>query len=324
MRELEDRIKEMKNNKEALKDKASFEEFVSLTRELEELKKKANSELTPWQRVQICRHPERPQTSDYIKYLTDEFEELHGDRLYGDDSAIIGGLGYIDGKKFVIIGQEKGKDTETRLRHNFGMPYPEGYRKALRLMAFAEKFKLPVVTFIDTPGAYPGLAAEERGQGWAIAKNLFCMSRLKTPIICLLIGEGCSGGALGIGIGDQIGMLEHSYYSVISPEGCASILWKDAKMSEHAASILKMHPEQLLEMSIIDKILPEPIGGAHKAPDEVYKSVKDYILDAFDRLAEEPIDQLLEKRYEKFRSLGVVLNQEPFESVESFLLDEIE
>lgn len=291
---------------EAVKKKA-VRKSVATLKELQEI---AKEKLTPWQRVQICRHAERPQASDYIKNLTESFEELHGDRLYGDDAAIIGGLGYIGGKKFVIIGQEKGKNTETRLKHNFGMPHPEGYRKALRLMEMAEKFNLPVVTLIDTPGAYPGLAAEERGQGWAIAKNLWRMSRLKTPIICLLIGEGCSGGALGIGIGDTIGMLEHAYYSVISPEGCASILWKDAKMNAHAASILKMQAEDLLEISIIDAIIKEPSGGAHKAPEEVYRVVKNYILDVYEELELLSHDTLLEKRYARFRNLGAFFTEE--------------
>lgn len=264
------------------------------------------SNLSPWERVKICRHSARPQSSDYIKHIADDFVEIHGDRLFSDDPAIIGGLGYIGGKKFIIIGQEKGKDTETRLKRNFGMPHPEGYRKALRIMELGEKFHLPILTLIDTPGAYAGLAAEERGQGWAIAKNLMEMARLKTPIICMIIGEGCSGGALGIGIGDVIGMLEHSYYSVISPEGCASILWKDGKEGrELAASKLKMHAEDLLPWGIIDEIIPEPQGGAHTDPQVVYQRVKEFILERAEKLGDIDLDLLIANRYNKFRKLGM-------------------
>lgn len=265
-----------------------------------------SNQFTPWERVTICRRPDRPQTSDYIKHIADDFVEIHGDRLFRDDPSIIGGLGYIGGKKFIIIGQEKGKDTETRLQRNFGMPYPEGYRKALRIMELGEKFHLPILTLIDTSGAYAGLAAEERGQGWAIAENLWRMSRLKTPIICLIIGEGCSGGALGIGVGDTIGMLEHSYYSVISPEGCASILWKDAKENRAtAAAKLKMHPEDLLAWGVIDEIIPEPLGGAHNDPIVVYQAVKNFVLERSEKLGTIPLESLIENRYQKFRKLGI-------------------
>ena len=259
---------------------------------------------TAWERVQISRHPERPHTSDFIHNICDGFEELHGDRLYGDDGAIVGGIGYINGKKCVIIGQEKGKDTETRLKRNFGMPHPEGYRKALRLMKLAEKFELPVVTFIDTAGAFPGLAAEERGQGSAIAMNLMVMAQLKVPIICIIIGEGCSGGALGIGVGDVIAMLEHSYYSVISPEGCASILWKDAKMNAHAAEVLKIHAEDLIQFGIIDKIILEPIGGAHMNPPFIFNAVSEFISVQLEILSDCSSTDLLENRYHKFRKMG--------------------
>jgi acetyl-CoA carboxylase carboxyl transferase subunit alpha len=264
-------------------------------------------ELTPWQRVLICRHKYRPKTLDYIRGMCDSFQELHGDRTFADDQAIVGGIGFIGGRKFVIIGQEKGSDTETRIKHNFGAPHPEGYRKALRLMELAEKFKLPVVTLIDTSGAYCGLTAEERGQGWAIAKNLLKMARLRTPITCVLIGEGCSGGALGIGIGDVVGMLEHSYYSVISPEGCASILWKDAKNNEEASKVLKMHGEDLLKIEVIDEIIPEPIGGAHNDPDSMFSKVKEFILRMQERFADYSLDDLVEARYERFRKLGAHL-----------------
>ena len=236
--------------------------------------------------------------------LFDDFQELHGDRLYGDDGAIIGGVGYIEGEKCVIIGQEKGKDTESRLQRNFGMPHPEGYRKALRLMKFAEKFELPIVTLIDTAGAFPGLAAEERGQGSAIATNLLSMAQIRVPIICVLIGEGCSGGALGIGVGDVIGMLEHSYYSVISPEGCASILWKDAKMNAHAAEVLKIHAEDLIEFGIIDQIIKEPAGGAHLDTALTFNAVKQFITKQIKSLSGKATHELLENRYQKFRKMG--------------------
>ncbi|MBI3211501.1 MAG: acetyl-CoA carboxylase carboxyltransferase subunit alpha [Simkania negevensis] len=221
------------------------EEIINLEKKLQKVKEQVYSQLTPWARVEICRHPDRPRSVDYIKSICESFTELFGDRLYRDDRAIITGLGVIKGTKFVIIAQEKGCDTESRIYRNFGMPHPEGYRKALRMMKLAAKFNLPVLSLLDTPGAYPGLAAEERGQGWAIATNLFEMASLPTPIIIVLIGEGCSGGALGVGIGDAVGMLEHAYYSVISPEGCASILWRDSSKNEIAAASLKMHAEDL-------------------------------------------------------------------------------
>jgi acetyl-CoA carboxylase carboxyl transferase subunit alpha len=262
------------------------------------------SSLKAWERVAICRHPSRPRTIDYIQNCTEEFIELFGDRTFQDDHAIIAGFARIDGRKFMLIGQEKGKDTESRIYRNFGMAHPEGYRKALRCMHLAAKFHLPVAVLIDTPGAYPGLTAEERGQGWAIATNLWEMARLPTPIIALLIGEGCSGGALGVGVGDVIGMLEHSYYSVISPEGCASILWKDAKKNEIAAEALKMHAEYLLELGVIDEILKEPAGGAHTDPHVVFATVKSFLCQEADRLRTIAPHILLENRYQKFRKIG--------------------
>jgi acetyl-CoA carboxylase carboxyl transferase subunit alpha len=268
------------------------------------MKAKNNLNYTAWERVQISRHPERPHTSDYIQNICDEFTELHGDRLFGDDGAIIGGIGYIGGQRCVIIGQEKGKDTESRLKRNFGMPHPEGYRKALRLMKFAEKFELPIVTLIDTAGAFPGLAAEERGQGSAIAVNLMAMAQIRVPIICLLIGEGCSGGALGIGVGDTVAMLEHAYYSVISPEGCASILWKDAKMNAHAAEVLKIHAEDLIEFGIVDEVIKEPEGGAHLDSPFIFRAVKEFILGQIKSLSSYSAYELLENRYQKFRKMG--------------------
>ncbi len=263
-------------------------------------------EMTPWERMQICRHPQRPRSVDYIQRITDSFTELHGDRLFGDDPAIIGGLCYIGGRRFIIIAQEKGNDTESRIKRNFGMCHPEGYRKALRLMQMGEKYSIPVVCLIDTPGAYCGLAAEERGQGAAIATNLMKMSELRTPIICTLIGEGASGGALGIGVGDVFGMLEHAYYSVISPEGCAMILFKDAKQHEKVTEVLKVQSEYLKEVGVVDEIIAEPLGGAHLNPSVVYQGVKEFILRQEKSLRSIPLDQLLQNRYEKFRRLGVV------------------
>jgi acetyl-CoA carboxylase carboxyl transferase subunit alpha len=282
----------------------SDQEIQKLEVKLDKIKKKIYNNLTPWQRVTICRHPARPHSSDYIKNIFDEFHELCGDRTFSDDRAIIGGLATIEDQRFVVIGQEKGKDTESRIEHNFGMPHPEGYRKALRLMKLAEKFNLPIISFLDTPGAYPGLTAEERGQGWAIATNLMEMSRISTPIIVILIGEGCSGGALGMGIGDKIAMLEHAYYSVISPEGCASILWKDAAKNVEAAETLRLNAENLKEFEIIDDIIKEPQGGAHHQPNSMFKDVKAYIQQTLPSLLTLKNEELLESRYEKFRKMG--------------------
>ncbi|MCC5831725.1 MAG: acetyl-CoA carboxylase carboxyltransferase subunit alpha [Chlamydiales bacterium] len=295
----------------------SLDELRKLEKKLDKLKEKIYSNLTPWERVQICRHPNRPRSSDYIQNICEEFVELFGDRSFSDDHAVVGGLGKIDGRKFMIIGQEKGNDTESRLHRNFGMLHPEGFRKALRLAKLAEKFHLPVVFLLDTPGAYPGLTAEERGQGWAIAYNLRELARLATPTIVLVIGEGCSGGALGMGIGDTVGMLEHAYYSVISPEGCASILWKDASKNSEAAATLKMHAEDLVEFFVIDHVISEPIGGAHHDPDQIYKNVKTFILEQWDLFKSYPPDVLLERRYQKFRKMGkfeIVGDETPTES----------
>jgi acetyl-CoA carboxylase carboxyl transferase subunit alpha len=282
----------------------SDEEVASLESKLEQLKKKVYSQLTPWERVAICRHPQRPKAVDYIKHMCEGFEELFGDRLYRDDRAVVCGLARINGIKFMVVAQEKGCDTESRLQRNFGMPHPEGYRKAMRCMRLAAKFKLPILSILDTPGAFPGLAAEERGQGWAIANNLFEMARLETPIIALLIGEGCSGGALGMGVADVLGMLEHSYYSVISPEGCASILWRDTGKNEVAAQALKMQAEDLLEFDVVDEIIEEPMGGAHYDPGQVYSDVKKFISKEWNRLKSIPPEALLELRYQKYRKIG--------------------
>lgn len=279
-------------------------ELIEIEKKLELLKKNVYSQLKPWDRVAICRHPQRPHSIDYIQNIAEEFVELFGDRTFQDDHSIIAGLAKIGGQKFVVIGQEKGKDTESRIYRNFGMTHPEGYRKAIRCMRLAAKFNLPVITLLDTPGAYPGLTAEERGQGWAIANNLWEMARIPTPIIVILIGEGCSGGALGVGVGDTIGMLEHSYYSVISPEGCASILWKDASKNGTAAAVLKMHVEDLLKLGVVDQMIAEPQGGAHMNPKVAYDNVKTFIHEQWEALKQVPVDLLLENRYQKFRKMG--------------------
>lgn len=306
-KQIHEYIKTIENLKKQNKESALFDtEIRKLEQKLDKLKQKVYAELTPWQRIQICRHPMRPHTVDYIKNICDNFQELSGDRLFGNDYSIIGGLATIGDMKCMVIGQEKGNDTESRVHRNFGYPNPEGYRKALRLMKLAEKFRLPIVTLLDTPGAYPGLGAEERGQGWAIAHNLREMSKITTPITVIVIGEGCSGGALGIGIGDVVAMLEHSYYSVISPEGCASILWKDTSKNIEAATMLKLTAEDLLQFEIIDAIINEPLGGAHHNPQVAYNNVKKYILEQWDLLKILPEKTLLAHRYLKFRKMGKV------------------
>ena len=280
------------------------EEILNLESKLQQLKNKVYAELTPWDRVGICRHPQRPKAMDYIRNLCEDFSELHGDRLFRDDRAVVCGLAKIGGQKFMVIAQEKGFDTASRMERNFGMMHPEGYRKAMRCMRLAAKFKIPVLSLIDTPGAHPGLSAEERGQGWAIAQNLWEMARLPTPVIVVLIGEGCSGGAIGIGVGDVVAMLEHSYYSVISPEGCASILWRDSGKKELAAQTLKLHAEELMKIDIVDAMIDEPKGGAHQNPAEVYSNVKKYVLDQWNILKTVDPETLLEQRYQKYRRIG--------------------
>jgi len=279
-------------------------EIQKMEQKLVELRNKAYTELTPWDRVMIARHPQRPHAIDYIENMTDHFHELHGDRLFGDDQSVVGGLGLIGDQKVMIIGQEKGNDTESRVKRNFGMLNPEGFRKAIRLMKLAEKFSLPIVSLIDTPGAYPGLQAEERGQGAAIAYNLREMARIKTPIVVVVIGEGSSGGALGMGVGDMVGMLEHAYYSVISPEGCASILWKDPSKNKDAAGHLKMNAENLIEFGVIDEVIKEPLGGAHLDPQETFRNVKKFIVEKIQMLSSITPEILTEKRYQKFRAIG--------------------
>ena len=285
---------------------------VDTTKTLSLLKKKLNetkiniySNLTPWQRVQLSRHPNRPYTLDYIKNISgDSFLELHGDRNVSDDKAMIGGFGKIDNQTFMIIGTQKGYNTKTRQFRNFGMANPEGYRKALRLMKHAEKFNIPIISFIDTPGAYPGLEAEERGQGEAIARNIFEMMSLKVPIIVVIIGEGASGGALGIGIGDCILMLENTWYSVISPESCSSILWRSWDYKEQAAEALKLTADDMFKNKLIDKIIKEPFGGAHYNPEEISVIVKEEILNSFKKLQRLSTDKLISNRRERFYKIG--------------------
>ncbi|MEA1881075.1 MAG: acetyl-CoA carboxylase carboxyltransferase subunit alpha [Candidatus Marinimicrobia bacterium] len=280
-------------------------ELSTLRTKRESSLKKIFSGLSRWQRVQLARHPQRPFSLDYIQTLAPDFIELHGDRYFGDDAAAISGMGTIDGVKIVFIGQQKGRNTKENLFRNFGMMRPEGYRKALRIMKLAEKFKLPIISLIDTPGAYPGLGAEERGQGEAIAKNLWEMSKLKVPVIAIVIGEGASGGALGIGVCDRMLMLENTWYSVISPEGCASILWRDAAKAAAAADAMKVTPDDLMNMGICDRIIKEPLGGAHRAFDEMASILKKVILEEIDSLKDVDPDSFLERRIERYDKMGV-------------------
>jgi acetyl-CoA carboxylase carboxyl transferase subunit alpha len=261
-------------------------------------------DLTPWQITQLARHPARPYTNDYIRIMCDEFQELAGDRAFADDAAIVGGLGRIAGRSVVIIGHQKGRDTKSKIKRNFGMPRPEGYRKALRLMKLAERFALPILTFIDTPGAYPGIGAEERGQSEAIARNLLEMAELRVPIVCTVIGEGGSGGALAIGVGDRTIMLEYSTYSVISPESCSSILWRSTDKAREAAESLALTAPRLKSLGLIDKVVREPIGGAHRNPAQMGKRLKAVLLNELDALEQVPVSELLQQRYERLRSYG--------------------
>ncbi|MGB5622953.1 MAG: acetyl-CoA carboxylase carboxyltransferase subunit alpha [Gammaproteobacteria bacterium] len=284
---------------------------VNLNEEIARLKSKSDSltrsifsNLNAWQIAQLARHPARPYSLDYIDRLFSGFEELHGDRSYADDAAIVGGLARLEGEPLVVIGQQKGRDTKEKVRRNFGMPRPEGYRKALRLMRMAERFKLPLVTFIDTPGAYPGVGAEERGQSEAIARNLFAMSRLAVPIVSVVIGEGGSGGALAIGVGDRLIMLEYSIYSVISPEGCASILWKSADKAEEAAEAMGVTADRLNSLGLVDEVLREPLGGAHRDADAMAQSLRNALVSNLDELRRYSLDDLLAARYQRFASFG--------------------
>ena len=280
------------------------EEIARLQGKCKSLTESIFAKLTPWQVSQLARHPRRPYTLDYIERIFDDFQELHGDRAYADDPAIVGGMARFEGQPVMIIGHQKGRDTKEKIRRNFGMPRPEGYRKALRLMRMAERFKLPVLTFIDTPGAYPGVGAEERGQSEAIARNLLVMSELKTPIICTVIGEGGSGGALAIGVGDRVNMLEYSTYSVISPEGCASILWKSAERAPEAAEALGITADRLKQLGLIDEIIDEPLGGAHRQVEQMARNLRNSLHQSLERLGSITIDRLLDQRYERLMSYG--------------------
>ncbi len=303
--ELQAKIDELRN--------VGSDNAINLDEEIQRLQIKMRqkiqgifSNLTPWQISQLSRHPLRPYTLDYVEKLFDEFHELHGDRAFADDHAIVGGLASFRGRSIMVIGHQKGRDTKAKVFRNFGMPRPEGYRKALRLMNMAARFRLPLVTFIDTPGAYPGVGAEERGQSEAIARNLAVMSRLPVPVVCNIVGEGGSGGALAIGIGDRVNMLEYSTYSVISPEGCASILWKDAGNAEEAATALGITSDRLKALGLIDEVIAEPLGGAHKEPDEVARRIGDCIEGQLAELDHMNAEQLLESRYLRLLSYGEI------------------
>ena len=303
---LEDKLRQMR----ALATESGVDVEVA-ARALEErilnLKRETYATLTPWQRVQLSRHPERPYTLDYIEGLCPTFVELHGDRTVADDKAMVGGLGELDGRPVMFIGQQKGRTTKQRQLRNFGMPNPEGYRKALRLMKTAEKFNIPIVTLIDTPGAFPGLEAEERGQGEAIARNLREMFTLRVPVICLVIGEGASGGALGIAIGDRVLMLENTWYSVISPENCSTILWRSWEFKEQAAEAMKLTADDMHQMGLVDGIVPEPLGGAHQNPAQMIDTLRETLVRTLDELAAVPADERINQRIEKFAAMGVVV-----------------
>ena len=304
--ELMDQLEKVKQVAEKSKVDVSAT-IKELEEKIEKAKQDLYTNLTGWQKVQISRHPERPYTLQYIETMCDDFIEMHGDRTVGDDKAIVGGLGTVNGQTIMFIGHQKGINTKMRQYRNFGMANPEGYRKALRLMRMAEKFNIPVVTFIDTPGAYPGLEAEERGQGEAIARNLLEMSVLKVPILCFIVGEGASGGALGIGIGDKVYMLEYTWYSVISPESCSSILWRSWDYKERAADALKLTAEDMFKNKLIDGIVKEPLGGAHHNPAEIIETVKNKILKDLSELSKLDTQKRIEQRIEKFSAMGVVV-----------------
>ncbi len=303
VRDLENQIKELQE--------ASLRPEIDISKEIKALQKKVSTlikdiyaNLSPWERVQLSRHPNRPHTIDYISEMVEDFKELCGDRHFADDPAIITGFGRIDGRQVAIVGIEKGRKTKEKVHHNFGMPRPEGYRKALRIMQTAGRFGIPIVTFIDTPGAYPGIGAEERGQACAIAENLAEMFDIKSPIVSVVIGEGGSGGALGIAIADKVMMMEYSIYSVISPESCASILWADPKKAEEAANSLKLVPSKALELEVVDSVIEEPIGGAHKDKAAAFEMVKKSISKELKALSKVSTEKLLEKRFDKFRKMG--------------------
>jgi len=300
--ELENRIAELRASDDT---QAARDEIVRLDERLKRLQHKVYGSLTPWQRAQLARHPKRPHTLDLFRLLLEDFVELHGDRVFGDDKAIVGGLARFEGDPVVVIGHQKGRDTRENIARNFGMPHPEGYRKALRLMEMAAKFRKPLITFIDTPGAYPGLGAEERGQAEAIARNLREMAGLAAPIVCVVTGEGGSGGALAIGVANRILMLEHAIYSVISPEGCAAILWGEATKAPEAAELMRITAPDLMKLGVIDRIIPEPPGGAHRNWEETAENLRGPLRDALWELRRITTEELVAERYEKFRRIGV-------------------
>ncbi len=302
--ELEEKIKEL-STFSSEKDIDLSSEVVNLEDKLTKLKKEIYSNLTPWQKVQISRHPNRPTMSDYIELIMKDFIPLAGDRTYGEDRALVGGFAHIDEKKIAVIGHQKGRDTKENIERNFGCAHPEGYRKAMRIMDMAQRFELPVVCLIDTPGAYPGIGAEERGQAQAIAENIRDMFALKTPVLTIVIGEGGSGGALGIGVGDRVLILEYAYYSVISPEGCAAILWKDASMREEAAKVLRLTAPELFKLKVVDEIIKETEGGAHRGHQETAGNLKKAIVKNLDQLSRFSLDELLKQRYQRYRRIGV-------------------
>ncbi len=300
--ELENRIAELRASDDAL---GARDEVAKLEERLARQQQRVYSSLTAWQRTQIARHPKRPHTLDLVNLLLEDWVELHGDRVFGDDKAIVGGLATFDGEPVVVIGHQKGRDTRENIARNFGMPHPEGYRKALRLMELAAKFGKPIITFIDTPGAYPGLGAEERGQAEAIARNLREMAGLPTPVICVVTGEGGSGGALAIGVGNRVLMLEYAIYSVISPEGCAAILWGDGTKASEAAELMRVAAPDLLKLGVIDAVVPEPVGGAHRNWDATAASLRAALRDHLWQLKSRSEAELIEERQEKFRRIGV-------------------
>jgi acetyl-CoA carboxylase carboxyl transferase subunit alpha len=314
-REFERPIQELEAQIESLglfaEEEAREKEIAALRKKLEKTRQEIFSKLTPWQVVQVARHPQRPYTLDYVQALFTDFTELHGDRYYADDPAIVGGFARFCGEPVCVIGHQKGRDTKQKIYRNFGMPRPEGYRKALRLMRMAETFGRPVFTLIDTPGAYPGMDAEERGQAEAIAVNLEAMALLKTPIIVTVTGEGGSGGALALGVGDRVNMLQYAIYSVISPEGCAAILWKDASQAEAAAAALKLTAPDLLELRLIDRIVEEPLGGAYVDPPSVYEGLRRLWREQLAELKALAVDELLDRRYRKYRVMGAFMEQAP-------------
>ncbi|MBN1492862.1 MAG: acetyl-CoA carboxylase carboxyltransferase subunit alpha [Candidatus Omnitrophica bacterium] len=303
MVELEEKLEQLRSM--TSKETDFSEEIKKLTKKIETTRKKIFNDLTPWERVQVARHPSRPYTKDYIDLIMTDFIEIHGDRYFSDDKAIIGGFARLEGEKVVVLGHQKGRDIKENLLRNFGSAHPEGYRKAIRIMKMAEKFSLPIIAFIDTPGAYPGVGAEERGQAEAIAVNLREMAHLTVPVIVVVIGEGGSGGALGIGIGNKIAILENAYYSVISPEGCAAILWKDNTKAADAAKSLRLTAQDLLEMKIVDDVIKEPLGGAHRDIEKTTKNMKARLMKYLEDLKPLSKKELVEQRYTKFRAMGV-------------------